>query len=66
MPAGAPTPPGVTATSWVVADLDTGQVLGGCGPYEHATPASVQKLLLAATMLPKLDPSRSSGSPRRT
>jgi len=56
VPAGAPTPPRVSATSWLVADLDTGQVLGGCGPYEHATPASVQKLLLAATMLPKLDP----------
>src|SRR4051812_27800641 len=56
VPAGAPTPPRVTATSWLVANLDTGQVLGGCGPCEHATPASVQKLLLAATMLPKLDP----------
>ncbi|WP_327027125.1 D-alanyl-D-alanine carboxypeptidase family protein [Micromonospora sp. NBC_01739] len=49
-------PPKVAATSWVVADLDTGQVLGGCGPHEYATPASVQKLLLAATMLPRLDP----------
>ncbi|MEV4493750.1 D-alanyl-D-alanine carboxypeptidase, partial [Micromonospora coxensis] len=35
---------------------DSGAVLGGCGPHEYATPASVQKLLLAATMLPKLDP----------
>ena len=56
VPAGAPAPPGVTATSWLVADLDTGAVLGGCGPHEYGTPASVQKLLLAATMLPKLDP----------
>ena len=51
-------PPGVTATSWLVADLDTGQVLGGCGPHEYGTPASVQKLLLAATMLPRLDPNQ--------
>ncbi|MFI7605972.1 D-alanyl-D-alanine carboxypeptidase family protein [Micromonospora sp. NPDC049366] len=55
-PAGAPAPPATTAVSWLVADLDTGQVLGGCGPHEYGTPASVQKLLLAATMMPRLDP----------
>ena len=53
---GAAKPPAVTATSWMVADLDSGAVLGGCGPHEYGTPASVQKLLLAATALPKLDP----------
>ncbi|MEU8330346.1 D-alanyl-D-alanine carboxypeptidase [Micromonospora sp. NPDC048839] len=56
VPADAPAPPAITATSWLVADLDSGQVLGGCGPHEYGTPASVQKLLLAATMLPRLDP----------
>ncbi|MEV1318122.1 D-alanyl-D-alanine carboxypeptidase [Micromonospora arborensis] len=56
VPADAAAPPGITATSWLVADLDSGQVLGGCGPHEYGTPASVQKLLLAATMLPRLDP----------
>ncbi|MEU1888994.1 serine hydrolase [Micromonospora sp. WMMD987] len=56
VPPGVPTPPPVTAVSWLVADLDTGAVLGGCGPHEYGTPASVQKLLLAATMLPRLDP----------
>ncbi|MEU6075016.1 D-alanyl-D-alanine carboxypeptidase [Micromonospora sp. NPDC047074] len=56
VPAGVARPPAVTATSWLVADLDSGQVLGGCGPHEYGTPASVQKLLLAATMLPRLDP----------
>jgi D-alanyl-D-alanine carboxypeptidase (penicillin-binding protein 5/6) len=54
--AGTAQPPAVTAISWVVADLDTGAILGACGPHEYGTPASVQKLLLAATMLPKLDP----------
>jgi D-alanyl-D-alanine carboxypeptidase (penicillin-binding protein 5/6) len=58
VPADAPPPPALTATSWVVADLDSGAVLGGCGPHEYGTPASVQKLLLAATVLPKLDPKR--------
>jgi serine-type D-Ala-D-Ala carboxypeptidase (penicillin-binding protein 5/6) len=56
LPAGATRPPGVTASSWLVADLDTGAVLGACGAHEYGTPASVQKLLLAATLLPSLDP----------
>lgn len=56
VPPGAPAPPKLTATSWLVADLDTGAVLGGCGPHEYGVPASVQKLLLAAAIMPKLDP----------
>ncbi|GAB3938015.1 hypothetical protein GCM10027614_17280 [Micromonospora vulcania] len=66
VPAGVDAPPAVTAASWLVADLDTGQVLGGCGPHEYGTPASVQKLLLAATMLRGWTRSRRSPSPRRT
>ncbi|WP_350936952.1 D-alanyl-D-alanine carboxypeptidase family protein [Micromonospora mangrovi] len=58
VPPAVAAPPAVTATSWVVADLDSGAVLGGCGPHEYGVPASVQKLLLAATMLPRLDPQR--------
>jgi D-alanyl-D-alanine carboxypeptidase (penicillin-binding protein 5/6) len=61
--AGLVVPPGVpdmptdlSATSWLVADLDTGAVLGGCGPHEYGIPASTQKLLLAAALLPELDP----------
>ncbi len=57
-PADAPKVPAVTATSWLVADLDSGLVLGACGPHEHRTPASVQKLLLAATLMPRLDPTQ--------
>ncbi|MFG2041001.1 D-alanyl-D-alanine carboxypeptidase family protein [Dactylosporangium sp. NPDC048998] len=56
--AGAPAPPTLSAMSWVVADLDTGEVLGACAPHLRRRPASVQKLLLAATVLPKLDPDR--------
>lgn len=55
-PAGARTPPAVTATTWMVADLDSGDVLGGCGPHVYQTPASVQKTLLAATVMDQLDP----------
>lgn len=53
--AGAPPlPDTLTATSWVVADLDTGEVIGACGAHRMIAPASVQKILLAATVLPKL------------
>ncbi|MET8353856.1 D-alanyl-D-alanine carboxypeptidase [Micromonospora sp. NPDC005206] len=58
IPARAPTAPAVTATSWLVADLNSGEVLGGCGPHERRTPASVQKLLLAASLMPRLDPTQ--------
>jgi len=59
LPVGVGRPPATTATSWLLADLDTGQILGSCGPHEYAAPASVQKLLLAAAFLPKLDPRQS-------
>jgi D-alanyl-D-alanine carboxypeptidase (penicillin-binding protein 5/6) len=49
-------PRNLSATSWLVADLDTGAVLGGCGPHVYGIPASTQKLLLALTLLPELDP----------
>ncbi|MGA5302356.1 D-alanyl-D-alanine carboxypeptidase family protein [Nucisporomicrobium flavum] len=58
VPQGARRPPALTATSWLVADLDTGEVLGGCGPHVYGTPASVQKMLLAATVMDKLDPKK--------
>ncbi|MEV0003506.1 serine hydrolase [Micromonospora sp. NPDC050980] len=55
-PPGSAPPPAVTATTWLVADLDSGAVLGACGPHRYGTPASTQKLLLAATLLNRLDP----------
>lgn len=56
VPSDAPPPPSVSATSWLVADLGSGAVLGACGPHEYGTPASVQKLLLTAALIGKLDP----------
>jgi serine-type D-Ala-D-Ala carboxypeptidase (penicillin-binding protein 5/6) len=59
IPDGAPAlPTNLSAQSWLVADLDTGAVLGACAPHAYAAPASVQKLLLAETVLPKLDPTQ--------
>jgi len=56
VPPGVPAPPALSAVSWVVADLDTGAVLGACAAHLRRRPASVQKLLLAETALPELDP----------
>ena len=57
VPDGAPPLPTVlSATSWVVADLDSGDVVGACAPHAFAAPASLQKLLLALAVLPKLNP----------
>jgi serine-type D-Ala-D-Ala carboxypeptidase (penicillin-binding protein 5/6) len=60
IPAGAKPPSAakLSAKSWVVADLDTGAVLGACGAHEYGIPASVQKLLLVATMMPRLNPAQ--------
>jgi serine-type D-Ala-D-Ala carboxypeptidase (penicillin-binding protein 5/6) len=55
-PGAPPLPTRTSATSWVVADLDTGEVIGSCAPFKYGAPASVQKLLLVATFMPKLDP----------
>jgi D-alanyl-D-alanine carboxypeptidase (penicillin-binding protein 5/6) len=55
---GAPAlPANLAATSWIVADLDSGEVLGACGAHRMLAPASVQKLLLLSSVLPKLNPS---------
>lgn len=57
VPSEAPALPANLGTrAWLVADLDTGAVLGACAPHQRRPPASVQKLLLAATVLPRLDP----------
>jgi D-alanyl-D-alanine carboxypeptidase (penicillin-binding protein 5/6) len=48
--------PDVAATSWVVADAATGQILAARNPHGRARPASTQKTLLALTMLPRLSP----------
>jgi D-alanyl-D-alanine carboxypeptidase (penicillin-binding protein 5/6) len=56
VPPGTPPPPATAATTWVVADLDSGDVVAACGAHVRRRPASVQKLLLAATALPLMPP----------
>jgi D-alanyl-D-alanine carboxypeptidase (penicillin-binding protein 5/6) len=51
-------PEGLTAASWLVADLDSGQVLAAKDPHGQYAPASTLKTLTALTLIPVLDRDR--------
>jgi serine-type D-Ala-D-Ala carboxypeptidase (penicillin-binding protein 5/6) len=51
---GVPPLPATTATSFVVADADTGEVLAAHNAHEKLAPASTLKTLTALTVLPLL------------
>ncbi len=56
LPAKAkPLPKDISARGWVIADLDTGDVLAARNPHGRYPPASTLKWLTALTLLPKLD-----------
>ena len=52
---GIAAPPDTTASSYVIADLDTGEILAAKNPHKRLPPASTLKTLTALTLLPKLD-----------
>jgi D-alanyl-D-alanine carboxypeptidase (penicillin-binding protein 5/6) len=53
--AGAPKfPPNITARSWILADLDSGEILAARDPHGRYQPASILKTLTAITVLPHL------------
>lgn len=55
LPPGAPKlPEDISAHGWVVADLDTGQVLAARNAHGRYPPASTLKWLTAVTLLPQL------------
>jgi D-alanyl-D-alanine carboxypeptidase (penicillin-binding protein 5/6) len=55
--AGAPAlPTDLTASAWLVADADTGEVLAAKAPHARYLPASTLKTLTALTLIPLLDP----------
>ncbi len=55
LPAGAAPPPaGITAASWVLADLDSGAVLAARDPHARHRPASLIKVLTALVALRSL------------
>ncbi|HET7406843.1 MAG TPA: hypothetical protein VFJ21_06855 [Mycobacteriales bacterium] len=55
-PGAPPVPADLTASSWLVADLDSGAVLAARDPHGRYLPASTLKTLTALTLIPLLDP----------
>lgn len=50
-----PAPPDVAMGAYVVADLDTGEILAAKNAHQRLRPASTLKTLTALTLLPRLD-----------
>jgi serine-type D-Ala-D-Ala carboxypeptidase (penicillin-binding protein 5/6) len=53
-PSASTRPPAPKATAWLVADLDTGQVLAACNAHVPLAPASALKVLTALALSPKV------------
>ena len=54
---GVPAPPAMPGTSFLIADMDTGQILAARAPHTRSLPASTLKALTALTLIPRLDAS---------
>nr|WP_133907875.1 D-alanyl-D-alanine carboxypeptidase family protein [Actinophytocola oryzae] len=55
-PEGSAPPPAVTAATWVVSDLDSGEVLVAKDPHARERPASLIKVLLSIVVIRELRP----------
>lgn len=55
---GVTKPPKVSASSYVIADADTGQILAAKDPHGYYRPASTLKILTSITLIPRLDPDK--------
>jgi D-alanyl-D-alanine carboxypeptidase (penicillin-binding protein 5/6) len=53
---GVPALPAARASAFVVADLDTGEILAAKDPHGYFAPASTLKILTADTFIPRLKP----------
>jgi len=53
---GVPAPPAIPSASFVLADMDTGQILVAKAPHASHLPASTLKTLTALTLIPLLNP----------
>lgn len=54
-PAGFAVPADVTASAWIVSDLDSGEVVAARDPHGRYRPASVIKTLLASVAIDRLE-----------
>lgn len=55
-PEGSAAPPAVTAATWVISDLDSGDVLAAKDPHARERPASLIKVLLSIVVIRELRP----------
>ena len=55
-PDGFDVPRDVTASAWMISDLDTGEIVAAKDPHGRYRPASIIKTLLASLALDELDP----------
>jgi serine-type D-Ala-D-Ala carboxypeptidase (penicillin-binding protein 5/6) len=55
---GVPEPPHIEASSYVIADLETGNVLAAKDPHGQYRPASTLKTLTSITLIPRLNPAQ--------
>ncbi len=56
---GTPAPPVMHDVAWLVADLDTGEVIAAKAPHARLAPASTLKTLASLVLLPRIDPKKS-------
>lgn len=56
LPSGVPAPPGLRACAWLIADLETGEVIATRAPHAMYLPASTLKTLTALTLIDDLEP----------
>ncbi|MEP7033993.1 MAG: serine hydrolase [Dermatophilaceae bacterium] len=55
---GVPAPPAMPGASFLIADMDTGEILAARAPHAPLRPASTLKTLTALTLIPRLDADR--------
>ena len=58
LPAGIPAPPKLRNVAWLLADMETGEVVAAKAPHARLLPASTLKTLTALTLIPKIGPGR--------
>ncbi|KRF24071.1 MULTISPECIES: D-alanyl-D-alanine carboxypeptidase family protein [unclassified Phycicoccus] len=58
LPAGVPAPPPLKDVSWVLADLDSGEVIAAKAAHARLLPASTLKTLTALTLIPEVPATR--------
>lgn len=56
LPPGVPAPPAMPSASFMLADMDTGEILVAKAPHARHLPASTLKALTALTLIPRMNP----------